>query len=285
MPLFADRSHKALAGLGRKSVESAARSTLEVALSHMEAAVKKVSLERGHDPRDFALVAFGGAGPMHACELAARLEIPRVLVPLYPGLFSSMGMLLASPGRDYTRSLIRVLDEECIRTMAALFEELESAAALEMSHEGFTSGLRFARSLAMRYRGQSHEVSVPAADLALSELERHFEAAYQAAFGYLRQGHDVEVINVKLACRAPRPELPLAPESGGSRRAPQPLYTREIFFEKRASGPVFSRRELSSSHPVTGPALIFQEDTTTVVPPGWRASADVMGNLDIEVAR
>jgi N-methylhydantoinase A len=284
MPLFADRSHKALAGLGGKSVESAAGSMLEVALSHMEAAVKKVSLERGYDPREFALVAFGGAGPMHACELATRLEIPRVLVPRYPGLFSSMGMLLARPGRDYTHSLLRVLDKECVRVMAALFEELESAAAHEMSRDGFTSGLRFTRSLEMRYRGQSHEVSVPVVNLAFAQLERHFEAAYRAAFGYLRQAHDVEVVNVRLACRAPRTELPLTPEVGGSKRAPRPLSTREIFFEEPVKGAVFSRWELSPSHPVTGPALIVQEDTTTVVPPGWRAAVDVMGNLDMEVS-
>jgi N-methylhydantoinase A len=285
MPLFPERSLKALAGLGGGSVESAARATLEVALSHMEAAVKKVSLERGHDPRESALVAFGGAGPMHACELADRLEIRRVLVPVHPGLFSSMGMLLARPGRDYTRSLIRVLDEECVRAVATLFEELESAASLEMSREGFTSGLRFSRSLAMRYGGQSHEVPVPAADLALAVLERHFEEAFQTAFGYLRRGHYIEVVNVQLACRAPGPELPAAPQAAGSGRELRPLATREILFEKAVMGPVFSRWELSAGHPVDGPALIVQEDTTTVVPPGWRAVVDIMGNLDIEVAR
>ncbi len=288
MKLVPGRSLEALESLaGAADAVDAATATLEVALSHMEAAVKKVSIERGYDPSGFALVAFGGAGPLHACELAERLQMRRVIVPVYPGLFSSMGMLLAEPGRDYTRSLIGVLDDQSIDGIATVFDELRDQAVREMSGEGFASGLRFRRTLSMRYRGQSHEVSVPVVGLTRADVEQHFEQAYLAAFGYLRAGHDIEVVNVHLACRAPREDLHLAgilPRADG---VGGPLARRQMYVGdgQAVEGAVYSRWNLSPGRPVTGPALIVQEDTTTVIPPGWKATVDIMGNLDLEDAR
>ncbi len=285
MTLQVDKSITALGSLaGPANVAHAARSTLEVAYSHMEAAVKKVSLERGFDPREFALVAFGGAGPMHACELSARLEIPRVIVPVYPGLFSSIGMLLAQPGRDHSRSSIGPLDDLHIESLSRTFSELERQASDEMKREGFSDGLQFRRTLAMRYRGQSHEVSVPVRRLRRAEVERHFQQAYRAAFGYLREGQEIEVVNVHLACRAPRRDVPLATPVAGTGRAPRPLSRKKTYFERGGMTEcrVFARSELSPEHPIKGPALVLQADTTTLVPPGWRSTVDIMGNLDLE---
>ncbi len=284
MKLDPDRSEAALGSLGGVSVAlDAARATLEVALSHMEAAVKKVSLERGYDPRDFSIVAFGGAGPMHACELASRLEIPRVIVPAYPGLFSSVGMLLAEPGREYTRTVLGILDDGYVEKLGTLFDELEELAGREMAEEGFDAAdLRFRRGLEMRYAGQSHEVQVPLTDLSLREVERHFEQAYSTAFGYLRPGHDVEVVNARLSCRARAADLPLSrPPAQGAPGAP--IGQRPMYFDAPLTGLIYSRWDISPSRPVEGPALIVQEDTTTVVPPGWKAVVDMMGNLDLEV--
>ena len=278
------RSHAAIKGIARTtSPASAARAVIDVALSHMEAAVKKVSLERGHDPREFSLVAFGGAGPMHACELAERLEIPRVIVPVHPGLFSSMGMLLAEPGRDYTRSVLGTLDQSRVGEMERAFGELKEVAISEMSEQGYPSGsLRMHRSLDLRYRGQSHEVSIPVRGLTEKALRRRFEQAFHAAFGFLREARDIEVVSVRLSCRAPAGSVPGSPVLSRPTGAP-PVANRKMFFGKPVNGTVYSRWALSPDRPVPGPALVVQEDTTTVVPPSWQAVVDIMGNLDIEV--
>ena len=287
MVLLPRRSTNAFASLsGSSRVLAAARATLDIALSHMEAAVKKVSLERGYDPRRFALVAFGGAGPMHACELADRLEIPRVLVPVYPGLFSSMGMLLADAGRDHTRTVLLGLDQSCEDALAAVLSELEARAVREMAAEGFSkSALRFRRSLGMRYRGQSHEVEVTVRRATAASILRHFEEAYLAAYGYLRERGAIEIVNVRLSCRAPQRDVPAGPPPRGERRS-RPIAERTIYFgSRKARGGVFTRWDLAAGQSVAGPSLIVQEDSTTVVPPGWRAALDVMGNLDLEASR
>lgn len=286
MKLDRRSSVNAFQGLaGGGAVNRAAAATLEIALSHMEAAVKKVSLERGHDPREFALVAFGGAGPMHACELAERLEIPRVIIPVHPGLFSSMGMLLAEPGRDFSRTFIHPLDDGCITLLGKLFNDLKEKANLEMAREGFTRGsLSFRRNLEMRYRGQSHQVEIPVERLTRAALARGFEDAYRGTFGYLRSGHDIEVVNVRLSCRAPLPRVStVTHRRGPARRQAVPLGEKRMIFGKALAGRVYSRAGLAPGHRVTGPSLIVQEDTTTVVPPGWRALVDRMGNLELVV--
>jgi N-methylhydantoinase A len=286
MPLFPDRSAGALKELayGRNAVK-VAEAILEIALSHTEGAVKKISLERGHDPRDCALIAFGGAGPMHACELAQRLEMPRVIVPVHPGLFSSVGMLLAEPGRDHTRSILCVLDEKSVGALSRSLEELRSQATTEMRKEGFKGVLSFRTSLDMRYRGQSHEVSVPAPRMDLQEIRVHFEQAFASEFGYSRPDQEIEVVNMRLSCRAPRQESPLQASPPTVQSRGEPLAEKEMHFDGRpCTGRVYSRWDIVPSRPVSGPALIVQDDTTTVVPPGWRASVDMMGNLELEAS-
>ncbi|MHB8894889.1 MAG: hydantoinase/oxoprolinase family protein [Candidatus Geothermincolia bacterium] len=284
MALYPDRSMKAFAKLGGGAgAVATASATLDITLSHMETAVKEVSVERGHDPRESTLVAFGGAGPMHACELASRLEIPRVIVPVYPGLFSSMGMLLAEAGRDYTRTVLVKLEPGCARILDAAFEGMRRLALEEMSDEGFPpSRLRFTRSLGMRYKGQSHEIEVPVARLTERSMLRHFEEAYRAAYGYLGDEADIEVVNARLSCRAPQENVPVSPPPRGSRAA-KPLSRRVMYFgKKKVTGGVFSRWDVPAGRRLAGPALVVQDDTTTVIPPGWSAAVDVLGNLEVE---
>jgi N-methylhydantoinase A len=287
MHLHPARSLDAFAGLaGRSGARTAARATLDIALSHMEAAVKEVSVERGYDPREFALVAFGGAGPMHACELADRLEIPRVIVPVHAGLFSSMGMLLADAGRDYTRTVSLELDGGCEPLLSDAFAQMEELATEEMRSEGFArSRLRLGRSFGMRYRGQSHEIEVPVRRLTAPDIRKHFDDAYSAAYGYLRPQGEIEIVNIRLTCRAPQHDVPVAAPPRTPGRA-SPLSRKKMSFGSRTlTGEVFSRRDLGASQRVHGPSLVVQEDTTTVIPPGWSGASDVMGNLELEVAR
>jgi N-methylhydantoinase A len=251
----------------------------------MEAAVKKASLERGHDPREFTLVAFGGAGPMHACELAESLEIPRVLVPHYPGLFSSTGLLLADAGRDYTRTVLKKL-YGAGPTLSSVSAALKKQATEDMRAEGFARGrLRFTVSLAIRYAGQSHEIELPMPSLSRDSVVRYFEDAYRAAYGYLRPASEIEVVNVRVSCRAPHQEVPLSPPAR-ARGPALPLGRRAIYFgNRRLASDVFARRDIGAGRSITGPALVVQEDTTTVVPPGWRAAHDLAGSLELEAAR
>lgn len=285
MKIFPARSKQAMASISPSGKAArAAAATLEVTLSNMEGAVKRVSVERGHDPRDFTLIAFGGAGPMHSCELAARLEIPRVLVPSYPGLFSSIGMLLAEPGRDYSRTILSGLTGAVSR-IADMFKELEGQASGDMSEEGFPiASLKMARSLGMRYQGQSHEIEVPVTRITNVSIVKHFEDVYRTANGYLRDASEIEVVNVRVSCRARQAELPLiSPPPAG--RA-EPLNSRWIYFGgKRMRSEVYARREIGGGQAVCGPALLVQDDTTTVLPPGWRAACDMMGNLVLEAVR
>lgn len=284
MKLYPERSSEAFKKLGgRAGALATAQAALDIALSHMEAAVKQVSVERGHDPREAALVAFGGAGPMHACELALRLEIPRVIVPAFPGLFSSMGMLLADAGRDYTRTVLVRLAESGIQQLVGAFSEMEALAVAEMADEGFSRGkLRFKRSLGMRYRGQSHEVEVSISRISTGGILKHFEEVYAATYGYLRDPDGIEVVSARLSCRAPQADLPsIAPPPASKRAAP--VARRAMHFDgSRLHGNVYSRWEIGRGQRVGGPALIVQEDTTTVVPPSWTAAYDMMGNLELE---
>ena len=282
LQLDSSRAVKAMKTLGGRPVD-AAKATLEVALSHMEAALKKVSLERGYDPREFTLVAFGGAGPMHGCELASRLEIPRVLVPLFPGLFSSMGMLLAAPGRDYTKTVMRPLDREGVATVRRAFADLKSLAVSDMAAEGFSkSSLRFRKTVFMRWRGQSHEVMVEAPDLSSATLEEHFRSAYATEFGAASFDGTAEVVNVRLSCRARPPEAPLPVEPRRRSGRPEPLGRKDLHFKGARAGDVFARESLSPGDTLAGPVLVLHDDTTTVIPPGWRATVDMTGNLDCE---
>ena len=137
----------------------------------------------------------------------------------------------------------------------------------------------------MRYAGQSHEIEIAASSLARGSVVAHFEQAYLAAYGYLRDPADIEVVNVRLSCRAPRDEVPVVrPEK---KRGPlEPVAVRTVHFaDLKAKTGVFARRDIGAGSSVAGPAIIVQEDTTTVVPPGWRAAHDITGSLELEVAR
>lgn len=285
MKLDPERSRGSFERLsGTKDIAKAAGAVLEIALSNMEAAVKKVSLQRGHDPRDFTLVAFGGAGPMHACELAGRLEIPRVIVPTHPGLFSSMGMLLSNPGRDFSRTFISGIDPGGLASLNDVFCDLDRQAAAEMVQEGFPADtLEFARYLDMRYEGQSHQVEIPARRMEAESIRDAFDSVYGEAYGYLKPDSPVEVVNVRLRCRAQATRFSLPPAPAGSPGGqPSPVAFTYLTFDREERAGVFDRSLLGAQDRISGPALVLQDDTTTVLPPNWQAAVDEMGNLDLE---
>ncbi|MBX5459239.1 MAG: hydantoinase/oxoprolinase family protein, partial [Thermogemmatispora sp.] len=272
------------------SLEEAALGIVRIANANMEAAIRLISVERGLDPRHFTLVAFGGAGPLHACELAAALAIPRVLIPAAPGVLSALGMLVADVLKDYVRTLMLPIDQEQAQTMIdATLSALEEQGRCDLQREGFApEQIQIERYLDLRYVGQSYELTIPfEGDCA--RAAQQFHLAHERRFGYSDPNEPVQVVNVRLKARGlvEPPVLerqPLQPEA-----VAQPLERRRVIFAGEA-GPVaheaaiYERSTLVPGVQFVGPAIVTQYDTTTVVPPGWRARVDAVGNLLIEVA-
>jgi len=271
------RSAAAVAGLGAElglDAETTALGILDVVHAAMQRAVRRVSVERGFDPRGFTLVAFGGAGPMHAAELAEELGVARVLIPPYPGIASALGMAGADEVRDFSRTVMARLDATRSATeIRGLWAPLETAA------EPFAEAVR-SRSADLRYVGQSFEIEVPADDV--EDLAAAFHEAHARLYGFSDRDRPVEMVNVRLRATTPR-SVRLA---GGTARGGAPAgHTRLRFAEGWAEASLLERDGLDPRAEVDGPALIVQSDTTTVLPPRWRATVDVHGNLLLERRR
>lgn len=289
MVLDRDAARSAVSQIAERldsTLESAALGIVRVANANMEAAIRVISVERGHDPRLFTLVAFGGAGPLHACELAAALRIPRVLVPSTPGVLSALGMLAADILKDYVQTIM-VPAEEASGKVEPVFAELEARGRDDLRREGVDLGRTvIERYLDLRYVGQSYELVVPYAG-DLSAAIDGFHAAHDRRFGYSDPGEHVQVVNVRLKARglADKPQI----ERGeiDSNATVEPAERRAVVFGSDGSAtthdtPIFDRATLSPGSVVYGPAIVTQYDTTTVLPPGWRLSVDATRSLIAE---
>jgi N-methylhydantoinase A len=265
----ARRAVKGIAGALGSSIEDAARGIIRVADAVMERAVRRVTVERGHDPRRFTLVAFGGAGPLHACALAEGLGIARILVPRHPGCLSALGMLLADVTMDFSLGVMRPASSLDDGSAAALFRPLIEEARAAMAAEGRAAGaLRLERSMDLRYVGQSYELNVPCG-ARLRETLRRFHAAHRARHGHGDDALPVEVVTlrVKAVRRARRPPFARA------RRVARRVVPRR----GRAR-----REDLRPGDRIAGPCSIDQLDATTHVAAGWTASVDALSNLVLE---
>ncbi|MFW6097784.1 MAG: hydantoinase/oxoprolinase family protein [Chloroflexota bacterium] len=291
MRLNGDVAREALQALAQRigavSAQAAAWDVVRVANATMERAIRRISVERGFDPRDFALVAFGGAGPLHACELAHNLRIPRVLVPPAPGVLSALGMLVADPTRDYSQTVLRPLERDGLNSwLDEGFEPLLARAVAEMKGEGFgEQELRLFASLDLRYEGQSHELTVPYEMGSSAGVAEQFDGAHERRYGYRRQGAPVEVVNLRLSAVAPgtplplpRGEAPATADAGGALVEFKPVW----FGGKERQTALYDRSRLQAGQQFEGPSIVFQYDSTTVVPPAWSVRVDEYENLLIE---
>lgn len=288
MPLDEAAAMHALDALARRigaaSAQAAAWDVVRVANATMERAVRRTSVERGYDPRDFTLVAFGGAGPLHACDLAGQLQIPRVLVPATPGVLSALGMLVAEPTRDYSRSVLRRLEPNGdLSWLETSFAPLIERGIEEMRSQGFDkSQLQVRLSLDMRYEGQSHELTVPCQRGEWRRISGDFHAAHEKRYGYQRREAAVEVVNLRLAVVAPSAPLSLQWDMTADSHTDADLSsgTKPVWFGGQVMETALYRRgALRPGQTFQGPAIVFQYDTTTVIPPDWRAQVDASGNL------
>ncbi|MGI9657945.1 MAG: hydantoinase/oxoprolinase family protein, partial [Gaiellaceae bacterium] len=273
-------------GLSR---ERTAQGIIDVANNNMAQALRLVSTDRGHDPRDSTLVAYGGAGPLHACELAGALQIGQVLVPTYPGAFSAFGALLSDTRFDYTQThwmRMRFLDVEKANE---IFAALERQALDDFRQEGFDEAPRLVRSVDVRYVGQNWElnVAIPAGDVTEAEFDAAaalFEQEHERFYGYSIPGEELEVLTFNVAAVGTRHSVELPRISTGD--APAPLERRGVVFDA-AAGPVetavYNRDSFHAGNEIEGPAIVGQVDATTLLPPNSTTRVDEYGNLLVKV--
>jgi N-methylhydantoinase A len=265
------------------SAEAFAQGIVEVANSVMEKAIRVISVERGNDPRDYTLVAFGGAGALHACQLAAALEIPRVLVPCFPGALSALGILRADVTKDLTRT-IRVEVQTAGKSIPELrhwFAEMEDDGRRQMHSEGFSSGsFTMNRSLDVRYAGQSYELNVPFQGNFISTFHR----AHEKRFGYFDRSRTCEVVNIRVRFtgRTLKFNFPkLSP--GGPNPAPAVVSKSQVVFHTGTKVTIiYDRSRLHAGNRLVGPAIVTEYSATTLIPPDWAARVDRIGNLILE---
>jgi len=275
---------EAVAGPLGMGVEAAAQGILDVANANMERALRVVSVERGHDPREFGLVAYGGAGPLHACRLAEELDIPRVLVPPTAGVLSALGLLISNTVYDYGTTMVRPWDAVEPATVADTLERFRREGRERLAGEGFDpEERRFERSLDVRYAGQSFNlrVPVPEGDVdegALAAVAERFHALHERRYGHASPGEPLELVAVRLrAVGAVEPPELAPPAEGGPA---SPVERREVAFDGAVHDtPVYRRGDLTAATAFDGPALVEGTESTTVVHPGQSATVDGAGNL------
>ena len=265
--------------------EQAALGVVRVANANMERALRLVSIERGHDPRRFTLVSFGGAGGLHAVALAEALRIPRVLVPNYPGAFSALGVLLADVIKDYSRTVMKGVepDQAIPREIEKQFAALERQARRDLGKEGFAAArMQVSRSLAMRYRGQSFEIEVEMAD----DVVACFHQAHRDRYVHADPLRAVEIVSVRLRGIGITEKPIIKKASSFKKHKARAKDSAQVWLgERRRRMDVFDRDGLEPGATIAGPAIIVEYGSTTLVPAGWRSLVDGYQNLVLDSAR
>jgi N-methylhydantoinase A len=266
-------------------IETLAEGVVRIAVARMTSAIREISIQRGHDPRDFTLIAYGGAGPMHALALAAEIGLPRVLVPRHPGNFSAFGLLASDIKHDDVRTRVGLLRER-EAVLAGLFAEMAEAAGRQLEREGFApEQQRLVRSLDLRYRGQAFELNVAAgAGSPMTAVEDEFHRRHLAAYGHANRDAAIELVNARLTAYGvvPKP-APASHHRGAGGLAEALVERRRVWLDGGAHEvPVWERDRLPGGARVDGPAIVEEFGATTVVLPGWRGAVDEHGNLVFE---
>lgn len=279
MTLNVERAHKVacrLAAAFKLSVPELAEGIVRVANANMERALRVVSVTRGHDPREFALLAFGGAGGMHACEIAERLEISTVIVPRYAGVLSALGMLLADVTKDYSSSVLQRSDSISCPQLTKQFAPLLATAKRELAREGFRPARQMIeRLIDLRYAGQSYEITLPFSN----GYRRAFDQRHRQVYGYSDPSRPIEIValRVKASGITAKPDLPQSPQRLSR---PQPMSMRPARFGGRMVRTAFYRwDDLRPGARAVGPAVVTGGEATAVIPPQFGFRVDRFGNL------
>jgi N-methylhydantoinase A len=287
MALDVEAAHRAVARVGEAlghDLDQTAMAIVRIANNNMIGALRSVLIERGLDPRDFTLLAFGGAGPLHAAELILEMGIPAAIVPNNPGQFSAYGFILADARVDRQRTTQLTSRRFSAETANQVLAELVSECLAELQQQGYTDNLNVTRSLEMRYLGQNYELELEVGFEAFTEatipqLWQSFHEAHEARFGFSIPGEIIEIVNYLATAVSitPKPELRRiakaeeGPEEAGRRRVG--------FASGRHEVPVFRRPDLLAGHRIEGPAVIEEAASVTVLCPGQHLSVDDFGHL------
>ncbi len=276
-------------GLG---LMEAAQGIIAVATANMAKAIRVISVQRGHDPRGYALFAFGGAGPLHAARLAQELDMPRIIVPRAPGILCAMGLLLTDLRTDFMQTRILALTAAAAGVVRATFDTLQEDATRWFDEEQVPASAReTALSVDMRYAGQNYELSVPVPaggddEALLARMVQGFEQAHQRQYGFLVPDGQVQVVTCRLAAIGKTPKIQLPALAAAQTTSDAAIVgQREVWFRETSSWaacPIYTRDALRPGHAFTGPAIVEQMDATTLVLPGMTARVDPHANLILE---
>ncbi|HEV2960670.1 MAG TPA: hydantoinase/oxoprolinase family protein [Candidatus Angelobacter sp.] len=265
----------------RLSLEEFCEGVVKVVNANMEKAIRVVSIERGYDPRQFVLVAFGGAGAMHACELAQALRIPKVIVPACPGALSALGILISDVVKDHSRTVLLRVRELPAKKLNQLFSELQRSINAELQKENWKGRVVFERSCDMRYRGQGYELNLGFG----AGLLNRFHAEHKRRYGYSSPEKEVEIVTVRVRGRVMSTEKLSALKMSERSSTLEAGSSIISFAGKRIKAQVLPRETLKAGKRYLGPAIVTEYSATTVVPPGHSFQNDRAGNLVIAVTK
>jgi N-methylhydantoinase A len=308
----ASRALATIAEVAHGDVFEAAAAVLAIVDSEMAKVLRIVSVERGHDPRTFALVAFGGGGPLHACGVASDIGVRDVVIPKLPGLFSAFGLLAADVRVATSRTFVAEATPASRTALVAIFEALQREGERALAAQAIApAGRAYLHEVDMRYAGQSFELTVPYGDvdartpfgdsrlsdsgssersfseISLAASVEVFHAAHERRYGYAARDEAVEIVTVRVIAlgRTEKPRLEAAAERPVAAPVPDDarIETRDVWDGTRfVATPIFEREKIPPGGTFDGPAIVEQYDTTTYVAPGWRATVDAFGNLVLE---
>ena len=271
LPLSLERTEDSLSGLARKMQtdnEEAARGIIRIVNANMERAIRLISIERGFDPREFTLVCFGGAGGLHACELAQALHISRIMIPAHPGVLSAWGAVASDLIKDYSRSVMKPLVERSLPEIDRTIERLRRKAMAEMAREDAApKSIQIEISIDVRYVGQSYELTIPYSG-RLDHALQAFHRLHEKRYGYCQHDAAEEVVTVRLRGRFPLPGPTLSKRPNYSKKKP-------II----GDGKIFERKHAAPGTRLKGPALIAEDFSTTYVATDWLVRFDEYGHM------
>ncbi len=271
------------------SVVESALGIIKIAINNMSRILRIVTVERGLDPRDFILNAFGGAGPLHACSLADELKIKEIIIPNNPGLFSAMGLLFTDAKHTYVKSIRKHLLDINYRDLEQSYQILETQGSSILTEEGFEpKNILHKRFVDLRYKGQGFELLISLEGIDLNKqncrdlILNRFNEKHRSIYGYILEGEEVEMVNIRINSLGliKKPKLVRITTGKTTPEENAQVNTREVYFEETngfTQIPVFNREKLLSQNEITGPVIIEQYDTTTVLPPNWKARVDEFG--------
>lgn len=275
-------------------VMATAQGILSVVTANMARAIRVISVQRGHDPRDYALAAFGGAGPLHAARLARELDIPRVLVPRNPGILCAMGLLLTDLRADFASTKLVALRAAAQGEVAAAFDALSARAAAWFEDEHIQAeARRTVRTVDMRYAGQNYELPIPVPEgevtaSTLDALAAAFDAAHRRMYGFAAEGEAVQLVTFRVEASGLVPKAAFPAQPDGPADASAAVTGRRPVWLPEAGGfvscPVYDRDRLRPGHRIAGPAIVEQMDATTVILPGMAGRVEPYANLILEAS-